>query len=327
MAAAAGTAFGRGEPGDAGSAAESRALAFLAREVPRWQSENHCFSCHNNGDAARALYMARRLSRAVDPQALRETSAWLARPGEWRNNGGDPRAADHRLAAIQFASALAAASDAGPLEAGKKTAPPDDTPLVAAGQLLVKFQRPDGSWQVDDAGQLGSPATYGTPLATWSARQVLVKAGGLRFRESIAKADRWLSNLRPRSVLDAGVALMYLESQGPPSADQQRMLIDLLIEWQTARGGWGPYRGSPPQVFDTAIALVALSGFENDAARQAVASGRQWLLDQQLEEGSWPETTRPAGSQSYAQRISTTAWATIALLATAKNEKNDGPVR
>jgi hypothetical protein len=128
-------------------------------------------------------------------------------------------------------------------------------------------------------------------------------------------------------VLDAGVALMYVESQGPPSADQQRLLIALLIEWQTARGGWGPYRGSPPQVFDTAVALVALSGFENnDAARQAVASGRQWLVDQQLEDGSWPETTRPAGSQSYAQRISTTAWATIALLATAKNEKNDGPV-
>ncbi|MEX0713581.1 MAG: hypothetical protein WD278_14585 [Pirellulales bacterium] len=50
-------------------------------------------------------------------------------------------------------------------------------------------------------------------------------------------------------------------------------------------------------------------------------------MDQQLEDGSWPETTRPAGGQSYAQRISTTAWATIALLATANNEKNEATVR
>ncbi len=25
---------------------EERALAYLAREVPRWSAENHCYSCH-----------------------------------------------------------------------------------------------------------------------------------------------------------------------------------------------------------------------------------------------------------------------------------------
>ncbi|MFN0122677.1 MAG: hypothetical protein ACKV2V_19440, partial [Blastocatellia bacterium] len=38
--------------------AASRAVAFLAREVPAWPARNSCFSCHNNGDAARALYVA-----------------------------------------------------------------------------------------------------------------------------------------------------------------------------------------------------------------------------------------------------------------------------
>ena len=38
---------------------ETRAVAFLSREVPRWKRENDCYSCHNNGDAARALIVAK----------------------------------------------------------------------------------------------------------------------------------------------------------------------------------------------------------------------------------------------------------------------------
>ena len=34
---------------------EGRAVRYLAGEVPKWPVNNKCFSCHNNGDAARAL--------------------------------------------------------------------------------------------------------------------------------------------------------------------------------------------------------------------------------------------------------------------------------
>ena len=60
---------------------EYRALAYLAREVPRWARENKCYSCHNNGDAARALYKAVRLGEPVPREALQDTSRWLRRPG------------------------------------------------------------------------------------------------------------------------------------------------------------------------------------------------------------------------------------------------------
>jgi hypothetical protein len=48
---------------------------------------------------------------------------------------------------------------------------------------------------------------------------------------------------------------------------------------------------------------------------QAIGHGRRYLVERQMRDGSWPETTRPAGQESYAQRISTTGWATLALLA------------
>ena len=59
---------------------EQRAVDYLARETPRWSKENGCFSCHNNGDAARALYAASRRGYKVPADALADTTAWLRRP-------------------------------------------------------------------------------------------------------------------------------------------------------------------------------------------------------------------------------------------------------
>src|SRR5579864_5257757 len=88
------------------------ALAYLSREVPRWQRDNQCASCHNNGDAARALYVARRLRHHVPAASLASTSAWLAQPASWDSNRGNPAFSDKNLARIQFAAALLEALDA-----------------------------------------------------------------------------------------------------------------------------------------------------------------------------------------------------------------------
>ncbi len=52
------------------SSPEAKAVAFLTAEVPRWSRENHCYSCHNNGDAARALFQASRAGYPVRESAL-----------------------------------------------------------------------------------------------------------------------------------------------------------------------------------------------------------------------------------------------------------------
>ena len=52
----------------------SRAVAFLSHEVPAWSRDNGCFSCHNNGDAARALFVAAAHGHKVAPDVLQETS-------------------------------------------------------------------------------------------------------------------------------------------------------------------------------------------------------------------------------------------------------------
>src|SRR4051812_11698322 len=142
-----------GEP-----APERRAVDFLAREVPRWSRENRCYSCHNNGDAARALYDALSRGETVAPSSLADTTSWLSRPEGWDKNGGDGPFSDKGLARIQFASALAAAVRSGTLK--------DRSPLTRAAERLADDQARDGYWPIEDGGTIGSPAAYGRPLAT-----------------------------------------------------------------------------------------------------------------------------------------------------------------
>src|SRR5882672_11350502 len=85
---------------DPGIRAELRAVDLLKREVPAWSRDNHCFSCHNNGDAARALYLASRKGHRIPARDLKETTAWLARPDRWEKNKGDPGFSDQHLANI-----------------------------------------------------------------------------------------------------------------------------------------------------------------------------------------------------------------------------------
>ena len=51
-------------------------------------------------------------------------------------------------------------------------------------------------------------------------------------------------------------------------------------------------------------------------AGEWIRRGRERLAALQEKDGNWRETTRPSGAESYAQRVSTTAWAALALIET-----------
>jgi len=303
------------------AAPEAKAISFLAREVPRWRLEHPCHSCHNNGDAARALLAAAGAGHDVK-QALSETLAWLGQPAGWDRNASAGGIDNKPLARIQFAGALASAVEQA--LAGRDA-------LAAAADLVAADQQPDGSWRLDSAQNLGTPVTYGTALATWAARRTLtgaaVNVARPHITASIARADAWFRSVDVKNVLDASAITLGLDQARDPDARTQRQrALELLRSGQAPTGGWGAYMTSAPESFDTAVAVLALASvaqqadlgrpvFTGGELRDAIARGRRFLISQQRDEGSWPETTRPANQESYAQRISTTGWATMALLA------------
>lgn len=282
---------------------EERAIAYLAREVPRWAAANKCYSCHNNGDAARALYLSTRLKHDVPTGALADTSKWLTQPDRWDSNGGKGPFSDKKLARIQFAATLRVALDAGAIR--------DRARLQRAAELLVEVQDQNGSWSIEN-GDIGSPATHGTTLATVIARRTLEEADARKFADPIKNADHWLRGRETKSVIEAGALLHWAKDK-----DIHPEWFDLLRKGQSRNGGWGPYVNSPPEPFDTSVVLLGLVRHRTrPGVAELIEPGRTYLIDTQKEDGSWPETTRPAGAESYAQRLSTTGWALQALLKT-----------
>jgi hypothetical protein len=294
-------------PDPAPDAAIVRAVAYLSREVPRWHRENQCYSCHDNGDAARALYAASRKGYRVPPAALADTAKWLGHPETWDSNRGNPASnpeiSDKKLARIQFAGALDEACMPGPL----RIRPNCSAWLTAATGALKQDQKPDGSWHVDAGGAVGSPVTYGPYLATYMALQPFHHFYPDSWIDARERANAWFAASKPSATIDRAALIMAMPSR---TAEQLPPLLDA----QNPDGGWGPYRHTRSEPFDTAVVLLALQGKD---AREAVSRGRAWLLKNQSPEGDWPETTRPADLQSYAQHISTAGWATLALLATS----------
>jgi hypothetical protein len=341
-------------------AAEHRAVAFLALQVPKWAKENKCYSCHNNGDAARALMAAHKSGVLADRASLGDTLAFLAAPERWDANGPEGQFKDKRLARIQFAGALVDAVGAGliadrsapelvskpsgtvpilrraPSEGWSRSRAPWATrqrgqwsglspsrrvlkpALAKAAGLVAELQTADGSWESDAAGSVGSPVTYGRTLTTAMALRTLTATDRTKYRAQIDKAQLWLETAEAKSVLDAAATLWALaDSETVSAAAQRNRCFALIREGESPDGGWGPFVNSPREVFDTALVLLALAAQKDQPSLAAmIARGRKFLLAVQSSDGSWPATTRPPGVDSYAQQLSTTGWATQALLAT-----------
>lgn len=289
--------------------AATRAAELLAREVPAWHAEHHCHSCHNNGDAVQALATAARAEIPFDRKSLDETLAWLANPAGWEDNGPPGDFSDPKLACLQFAGALRAANESGLSQSQEA--------LQLAAEKLVQYQRADGDWPSNATSAVGSPTAYGAALATWQACDVLRAADAQRHADAIARAEKWLLAREPINTLDAAATVMALAGrEGAPFETLRQQAFDFLKSSQNEDGGWGPYAGVGSESFDTALALMALSKAPDEAAtRKARARGKWRLIREQQADGGWPETTRPTGGVSYAQRTSTTAWALRGLLA------------
>jgi hypothetical protein len=289
---------------------EERAIAFLVREVPAWSRTNKCFSCHNNGNAARALFAATRRGYTVPDAALAETIRWLSHPAAWEHNGSNPAFDDKHLASLQFALALLDAVDGGRVRTR--------TPLIDAAALVAPAQLRDGSWAVGPDGTVGSPTTLGAALATAEARRLLARADTERYGAAVRRADAWLRRLPVQTVLNAAAVLLALEkSEDDAAVSQRKVCLSVIRKGESKEGGWGPYVNSSPEVFDTALVVVALrQQLDSAEIRNWLRRGRTYLVRTQQKDGCWQETTRPAGEISYAERLSTTAYATRALLAT-----------
>jgi squalene cyclase len=208
----------------------------------------------------------------------------VSQPNTWEENKGDPGFSDKTLSSVQFASSLLAAFEAGQVK--------DRQPLEIAARKLIAEQSADGAWRIEPDSALGSPTTWGTTLTTSMAMKVLQQEGSDKSIEAHGKGQRWLSRVEPNSMLTAATLIMA-GSRNQLTQRQRRQSLNLLRTGQTSDGGWGPYPKSPPEIFDTAMALLALAEVNKESGvNDLIRRGRLFLISQQQPDGSWVETTR-----------------------------------
>jgi hypothetical protein len=283
---------------------EQSGVTYMVSEVPKWPMENTCFSCHNNGDGARALYLAYRMKYLTSVQALQGTSEWLQKPAEW-GKSGETGLGDEKLARIQFGAALVDAVEAGIIK--------DKKLIGRAAELLLPHQDSNGSWQVDAQGAAPSAVTYGPALATFMARRTMERAEETRFNEAIARADRWLRDVDVATTVNAAAVVLAFENRKDTgSRSRVDQALNVLIASQNGDGGWGAFPKTPAEPFETAMALLALNTVRDKSEIEGrIARGRAFLASAQFKDGGWP-------GETYARHISASAWATLALLTTKR---------
>jgi len=152
------------------------------------------------------------------------------------------------------------------------------------------------------------------PILLNSVARDVFESQGESFREEARQANAWLRAYKPRNTLEGASLLISLEL-GDEEKAAREAARKIVLESAHTGGGFGPYASAPAEVFDTALAVIALSRDEEAVKhRELIEKGTRQLVLWQLEDGSWEETTRPSGGVSYAHRVSTTAWALEALL-------------
>jgi ankyrin repeat protein len=278
-----------------------------------------CVSCHNNSLPAMTVALARQKGFAVnDEQAKKELGFAVATDKPF-------------LEPMRLGSTIGGGSDTlgytlmGMAAAGY----PADALTDAHIHYLSIYQLADGSWRTTS---YRPPEEYG-PFSTTAVVLRAIKLYPIpgrreEFQDRIARAKRWLLSAKASSQEERSMQLNALADAGA-SASERALFVRALKAAQNRDGSWSLLPGIPGEAYATGEALYALhvSG-ELPATDASYQRGVQWLLRNQLADGSWFMATRavpvqphtfesgfPHGWHQFASD-GASSWATMALLFT-----------
>jgi ankyrin repeat protein len=301
-------------------AAVEKGLPALQRSDVTFFQKGGCISCHNNSLTAMTVAAMRSKGLRVDEQIakdqLRKIAAFLEENGERAlENEGLPGGND----TVSYILLGMAAEKY-----------PSDPITDIWARYLKNNQAPDGRWRCGSR----RPPLEASDFEVTAASIRSVRAYGPKSQRQIydKAAERgvhWLETAQPQTTEDYTFKILGLV-WGGGSQEAIRKAAKELLALQRADGGWGQIPTLGTDAYATGQALVALR--ESQAIpikRPAYQRGIQFLMNSQLEDGSWYVRSRAPAFQPYFdsdfphgsdQFISAAAsnWASIALTAVAR---------
>ena len=298
--------------------AVARIVPWLEKGSAGSTSENKCFTCHNHGIPILALVEAKRHGFDVDvanlTAQLEHTETHLERGRERYLQGKG-----------QGGGVLTAGYALWSLEAGSVTT--NETTSAAASFLLQNQSDKDhwtkqGKRPPSDGNEF--TATY---VALRGLQSYCPSADNTAKEARFEKVGEWLVKTQPKDTEDSVFRLKALELVHADETDIQSA-VDLLLAQQRIDGGWGQSAEMESDAYATGTVMAALLKEGGSAAdTDMIRRGTRYLIDSQLEDGTWRVTSRADGFQPYYETgfphdedqfisIAASSWATIALLRT-----------
>ena len=296
-------------------AAIERSIPLLQKSDVAFMRKSGCVSCHNNSITAMATSLARRRAIPVDRNiATAQAKAIGEYLESWRDRvlqgNGIPGDSDTISYLLLGLAAENYQSDAA---------------TDAMTMFLKNKQTPQGQWRVLAHRPPIESSDIEVTAVSMRALQVYAPAPlRMEYQRAIDRAGDWLKKATPRHTEDRAfqlLGLLWADAARPAIAAAAKA----LLAEQRPDGGWAQIPSLPSDAYATGQALVALA--ESGAvpiADPAYQRGVQFLLKNQLADGSWYVRTRaipiqplfnadfPHGKDAFVSAAAT-GWATMAL--------------
>lgn len=305
-------------------AAVERSLPVLQKTDVNFMQKTGCISCHNDSFTAMAVASARKSGFRID-----ETTA--TRAVELNLSISD-RLRERMLQGIAPGGPLPGpAIQAYVLMGLGAEQHKADLVTDAMARFIYLRQSPDGHW----------PAMTPTPRPPLTATEIVQTAASARalqlyapaparaeYDSAVRRAAAWLTTANARDASERAYRLMGLAWTSRNKTAIRAAMKEVVAE-QRSDGGWADLATLPSGAFATAQALVALQEAGMPPTDRVYQRGLRFLLDTQLEDGSWYVKSRSSPLQPYFdngfphktdQWISAAAtnWATMALARAAQ---------
>jgi ankyrin repeat protein len=278
-------------------------------------SRQDCTSCHQQFLPLAAIGWAKKRQVPIDHEAEQELVKMIAF-GEVKNNEIDWQPIFHPEAVHTKGYELFGYAAAGQ--------PPSEA-TDAWVHHLAAIQGTDGQW----FNNLPRPPIQtgditATALAIHGLQRYPLPGRKAEFAERVDRASRWLWAAKAEGHEERVFQILGLAWAGEP-ARRLEPLTKALLAQQKADGGWAQLASMKSDAYATGEALYALQvGAELPATHPAVDRGRRFLLQTQLEDGTWYVHRRafpfqptmksgfPHGRDSWISAAAT-SWAVMAL--------------
>lgn len=296
-------------------AAIQKSIDLLQKSGPIFVKNAACTSCHHQSLPAMAISLARQKGFRIDERVAREqlqaSAAFLNARRERYLQVIDPGGAADT---ISYSLLGMAAENYRP-----------DALTDAMAYYLKATQSSDGRWRTTSHRPPLEYSDISTTAVSLRATQLYSPEGErAEYRKRVERAAAWLRRETPRANEERAFKLLGLAWAKAARAAIEETARELLAA-QRADGGWSQLLTLSSDAYATGQALVALhQAAALPVSDPAYKKGVQWLLQTQLEDGSWLVKSRSLPFQPYFesgfphgpdQWISSSgaSWATMAL--------------